>query len=56
MDTKELYEAYYYMNNVKYIETQPANAIRMVKALEDVFSNITLSLFSKTSFLYVSKR
>lgn len=56
MDTKELYGAQYYMNNGKDADTQPADAIGMAEALEQVFSNATLSLFSKASFLYVSNR
>ncbi|KAL2287055.1 hypothetical protein FJTKL_06070 [Diaporthe vaccinii] len=51
MDTKELYEAQYYMNNGKDADTQPANAMGMAETLEEVFTNATLSLFSKTSFL-----
>lgn len=52
MDTKELYESQYYMDNGKEADTQPADAMGMAEALEDVFTNATLSLFSKTSFLY----
>ncbi|KAG6361328.1 hypothetical protein INS49_009553 [Diaporthe citri] len=51
MDTNELYEAQYYMNNGKHADTQPVDAMGMAEALEEVFSNATLSLFSKTSFL-----
>lgn len=51
MDTKELYASQYYMNHGKHPETRPADAIGMVRALEEVFTNGTLSLFSRTSFL-----
>lgn len=52
MDTKELYESQYYMNNGKGADTIPDDAMGIVEALEEVFTNATLSLFSKTSFLY----
>lgn len=54
MDTKELYASQYYMNHGEHPETRPADAIGMARALEEVFTNGTLSLFSRTSFLYVS--
>lgn len=54
MDTKELYATQYYMNHGKSPDTRPDDAIGMAQALEEVFTNATLSLFSSSSFLYVS--
>lgn len=51
MDTKELYESQYYMNNGKEADTVPDDAMGMAEALEEVFTNATLSLFSRNSFL-----
>lgn len=53
MDTRELYAIQSYMNNRKSADTLPADAIGMAEALEEVFTNATLSLFSRTAFLYV---
>lgn len=53
MDTKELYESQYYMDNGKEADTRPDDATGMAEALEEVFTNATLSLFSRNSFLYV---
>lgn len=53
MDTKELYQSQYYMNHGKQPDTRPADIMEMTQALEEVFTNATLSLFSGTSFLYV---
>lgn len=53
MDTKELYDTQYYMNSGESADTRPANAMVMAEALEEVFTNATLSLFSRTAFLYV---
>jgi len=54
MDTKELYQSQYYMNHGTSADTVPVDAMAMTQALEEVFTNATLSLFSSTSFLYVS--
>lgn len=54
METKELYRSQYYMSHGISPDTVPADAMAMTQALEEVFSNTTLSLFSSTSFLYVS--
>lgn len=53
MDTKELYKYQYYMDNGKEADTRPDDAMGMAEALEEVFTNTTLSLFSRKSFLYV---
>lgn len=53
MDTKELYGYQYYMDNGKEADTRPEDAMGMAEALEEVFTNTTLSLFSRKSFLYV---
>lgn len=51
MDTKELYKSQYYMNHGKNPDTLPPDAMGMAQALEEVFTNATLSLFSEGSFL-----
>lgn len=51
MDTRELYGAQYYMNHGKQADTRPADAMGIAEALEEVFTNVTLSLFSSTSYL-----
>lgn len=53
MDTKELYGYQYCMDNGKEAGTRPDDAMGMAEALEEVFTNTTLSLFSRKSFLYV---
>lgn len=51
MDTKELYESQYYMDHGTNPDTRPPDAMGMTQALEEVFTNATLSLFSEGSFL-----
>lgn len=56
MDTKELYQPQYFMNHgtsPQGANKVPADAMEIAQALEEVFTNATLSLFSSTSFLYV---
>lgn len=51
MDTKELYRSQYFMNHGTNPDTVPADAMGITQALEEVFTNATLSLFSSASFL-----